>query len=97
MTHMDEAAQWFLRIRHAEPSTEELEAWNEWLRVEANQKAFDAVARVWQRAGNLTLESEAPRRLRRSWPRTLAAAAVLACVTVGLFIWLNKFFIGSHL
>jgi transmembrane sensor len=92
---MNEAAEWFLKIRRTEPSPEELKQWNVWLRVEGNQQAFDAVTRAWRSAEGLSEDTPWPaadvldetRPRRRSW--ALAAAAALAVVSVGLFAWFN--------
>jgi len=50
---IEAAAQWFVMLRTADISSEDLERWNDWAKIEANQQAFDAIARRWQHADAL--------------------------------------------
>lgn len=48
-----QAAQWFARLKSLPVSRETLQAFFEWQREEGNAAAFDAVERLWSRAGEL--------------------------------------------
>lgn len=55
---IEEAAQWFVQLRSTNMSADDIERWNDWSKIVANQQAFDAITRRWQSAdalGNMPL------------------------------------------
>lgn len=77
------AAEWFMRVRSADPSLAELQEWTNWLKVEEHQRAFDAVTRAWQAADGV--ERPASSRVRRRF----ALAAVILMAAAGT-TWVGK-------
>ena len=93
---LDAACEWFVRLRGDDPDGERLQGFAAWLAEDAaHQTAFDAAATLFNdpALGQLVpatvtpIEPPRQRQQRRWWPLGVAAAAIIATLTL---VWLPE-------